>query len=100
MEEKENGEKKWKEELSVAGSEILKKIRELISQGNVRRIIVKKENGEKIVEIPLTLGAVVGGSLLLFAPFVAAAIAITGLMTKVKLEIIRNDSDKGAQDRK
>ena len=98
MEENDKGKKKWMEELSVAGVDLVVKLKELKSQGNVRRIIIKKENGEKIAEIPVTLGVIVGGSLLLFAPFIAAVIALTGLFTKVKLEIIRIDHDVNNHD--
>ena len=66
------------EEFRVNGEELLKKVKELIAAGNARRIIIKKESGETIIEIPLTIGAV--GALI--APALAAVGAVAALVTK------------------
>ncbi len=71
------------EEFKVSGEEILKKVKEIIKEGNARRIIVKNEKGETIVEIPLTF-AVVGAVLL---PVLAAVGAIAGILTKCTLVV-------------
>ncbi len=71
------------EEFKVSGEEILKKVKEIIKEGNARRIIVKNEKGEAIVEIPLTF-AVVGAVLL---PVLAAVGAIAGILTKCTLVV-------------
>ena len=51
-------EKTWTEEIKVAGEELVAKIKELVHEGNVRRIAIKNEEGKVIVEFPLTLGIV------------------------------------------
>ncbi|MFH1598301.1 MAG: DUF4342 domain-containing protein, partial [Patescibacteria group bacterium] len=51
------------EEFKVSGDQVVEKVKELIKQGNARRIIVKNEKGDSIVEFPLTAG-VVGAVLL------------------------------------
>lgn len=66
-----------KEEFKVSGDEILKKVKELIKQGNIRRIIIKNEKGDTLMEIPLTF-AVVGAVL---APVLAAVGALAALVT-------------------
>jgi len=48
-----------KEQFKVASHEILKKVKELIKEGNVRRIIIKNEKGKTLMEIPVTV-AVIG----------------------------------------
>lgn len=65
------------EEFKTTGDGALKKVKDLIKAGNARRIIIKNEKGETVIEIPLTLGAV--GAVLL--PVLAAVGAITALMT-------------------
>ncbi|MCK5005195.1 MAG: DUF4342 domain-containing protein [Candidatus Aminicenantes bacterium] len=75
------------EEFSLNGSEIIDKIKELIHQGNIRRIIIKNEDGRTIVEIPLTLG-VVGAAL---APVLAAVGAIAALVTKMTIVVEKID---------
>lgn len=76
-----------KEEFKVSGEEVIKKIKELIAEGNARRIIIKNEEGKTIVEFPLTIGAV--GALL--APMLAAVGAIAALVTKCTIVVERRE---------
>ncbi len=71
------------EEFKVSGEEILKKVKEIIKEGNARKIIIKNEKNEAIMEIPLTF-AVVGAVLL---PVLAAVGAIAGILTKCTLVV-------------
>ncbi len=75
------------EEYRVRGDELLKKIKDLIHEGNVRRIIIKNEEGKRLVEIPLTIGVV--GALLL--PVWAAIGAIAAVVTDCTIEVERVD---------
>jgi uncharacterized membrane protein len=93
MPDEEKKKKSFTEEIEVAAGEIMKKIKELAKEGNIRRVIVRKDNGEKLLEVPLTAGVVVTGGLVIFAPMIAAIVAVVGLFTHVKLEIIRSDGD-------
>jgi hypothetical protein len=80
------------EELKVGGEELLGKVKELIHEGNVRRVIIKNEKGETLVEIPLTIG--VAGALL--APSLVAVGAIAAMVTDctITIERLRRDSDQ------
>lgn len=71
------------EEFKVSGEEILKKVKEIIKEGNARKIILKNEKSESILEIPLTF--VVVGAVLL--PVLAAVGAIAGILTKCTLVV-------------
>lgn len=73
------------EEFKVNGEELIRKVKELIAAGNARRIIIKSEAGETIIEIPLTLGAV--GALL--APALAAVGTIAALVTKCTIVVVK-----------
>ena len=77
--------KNYTEEFKVNGEELLKKVKSLINEGNVRRITVKNKDGKTIVELPLTLG-VVGAAL---APFLAAVGAIAALVTECTIVVER-----------
>lgn len=72
-----------KEEFKVSGEELLAKIKALIKEGNIRRIIIKNEKGKTLIEIPLTY-AVVGA---LLAPTLAAVGAIAALVTKCTIVV-------------
>jgi len=65
------------DEYQVSGDDLLSKIKELVHEGNIRRIIIKNEEGKRLIEIPLTLG-VVGIALL---PVWAAIGAIAALVS-------------------
>ena len=70
-------EKVRTEEFQVKGEEIVGKIKELLHEGNIRRVLIKNEDGRTLIDIPLTLGVV--GALL--APQLAAIGAIAALVT-------------------
>ncbi len=73
------------EEFKVTGEELVKKVKELIEAGNARRIIIKNEQSETILEIPLTIGAI--GVILL--PALAAVGAIAALVTKCTIVVVK-----------
>ena len=81
------GEKVRVEEFTITGDALVSKVKELIHQGNIRRVIIKTEEGRTLIEIPLTVG-VVGGVLgaTLF-PVVAALGAIGALVAHLKIVI-------------
>ncbi len=80
-------QKTRKEEFKLNGSEIIDKIQELIHEGNIRRIILKNEDGKVLMEIPLTLG-LVGVA---FAPVLAAVGAMAALLAKMTLVVEKED---------
>jgi Domain of unknown function (DUF4342) len=76
----------YQEELQVMGEQLLSKVKELVHEGNVRRIIIKQE-GHTIMEFPLTVGLV--GVLL--APALAAIGAIGALLAQCSIEVVRTE---------
>ena len=72
-----NPEQSNQESFKVSGDELLSKIKEIIKEGNARRVIIKNEKEETILEFPLTIGAI--GVVL--APMFAAVGAIAALVT-------------------
>jgi len=82
-----NGQKTRTEEFKVNGAEIIQKLREILHQGNVRRIILKSEEGKTFMEIPLTIGLV--GALI--APVWAALGAIAALVSKLTIVVEKTE---------
>jgi phage-related minor tail protein len=74
-------------EFRVKGEELLKKIKEIIHEGNVSRIIIKDDSGRTFLEIPITIG-VVGA---IFAPVLAAIGALAALAANFTVEVIRKE---------
>jgi hypothetical protein len=75
------------EEFSVNGDEILAKIKKLIHEGNIRRIIIRDRQGNTYVEIPLTIG--VAGAIL--APALAGIGAIAALVNEATIVVEKID---------
>ena len=67
-----------KEEFKIDGKDLLKKFKELVHEGNIRKIIIKNEEDKVVLEFPLTYGAV--GAII--APMFAAVGAVAALLTK------------------
>ncbi|GAB5494008.1 MAG: hypothetical protein Phog2KO_42230 [Phototrophicaceae bacterium] len=82
------------EELEIAGSELVDRVKQLIEDGNVRRLIIRKADNEVLMVVPLTASVVAGGAMLVFAPVLAALGAAAAFLAKVKLEIVRVDDSK------
>lgn len=80
-------EKGKTEEFVVDGEKLLDKVKELIREGNVTRIIIKNKDDKVLVEFPVTIGLV--GALL--APMLAAVGAIAALVTECKLVVVRKE---------
>jgi hypothetical protein len=83
-EEKKDAKTRF-EEFKVEGAELLNKFKEIIHEGNVRRIILKDEHGKTFLEIPLTIG-VVGA---IIAPVLAAVGAIAALASHLTIVVER-----------
>ncbi len=77
------------EEHKVRGDNLVGKIKEIIHEGNVRRISIRNDEGKELVEIPLTIGVV--GTLLL--PAWAAIGAIAALVTNCSIVVEREEED-------
>jgi len=73
------------EEFQVSADDLVGRVKELIAEGNVSRLIVRKEGGETLLEIPVTVG-VIGA---LFVPYLAALGAIAALATKCTIAVER-----------
>ena len=74
-----------REEFKVKGEELVSKVKSLINEGNIRKIIIKNKDGKTIIELPLTIGAI-GADL---APSLAAVGAVAALLTECTLIIER-----------
>ena len=73
------------EEIQVLGRDLVEKVKALVHEGNVNRIIIKDEKGNTFVEIPVTV-ATLGA---IFAPVLAAVGALSALAAKFKIVIER-----------
>jgi uncharacterized membrane protein YoaK (UPF0700 family) len=82
-------ERTFTQEVKVAGRDLVKRVRKLVAEGNVRRLIIRKADGTRILEIPLTAGAAIGGVLTIAQPVLAMLGALAMLLAEFKVEVVR-----------
>lgn len=80
-------EKTHTEEFKIDGEKMIAKIKELLHEGNIRKLIIKDKEGKTLMEIPMTFG-VVG---VLLAPQLAAIGAIATLVTEATLVVEKSE---------
>ncbi|MDP3964264.1 MAG: DUF4342 domain-containing protein [bacterium] len=73
------------QEFTVSGEKVVAKVKQLIDEGNARRVIIKNEKGRVVMELPLTIGAVSA----LIAPMLAALGAAAALLTKCTIVVVK-----------
>jgi hypothetical protein len=85
------------EKFTVSGSQLVEKVKQLIREGNIRRVRVLHE-GRVVLEIPLTIGAPAAAIAILTAPLLAALGAFAALVSECTIEvekIEKSDKSKG-----
>lgn len=87
----------WREEIEMASDQLVVRVKELIAEGNVRRLIIRGPDDDALLEVPLTAGVALGGMLTLLAPVLAALGALTALIARVKVEVIRESNQPAAE---
>jgi hypothetical protein len=78
-----------KTEFKVTGEELLKKVKELIHEGNIRKVIIKNDKGVTFMEIPVTVGVI--GAVLL--PILAAVGALAALAANFTIEVVKKEEE-------
>lgn len=73
------------EEFQVSADDLVHRVKELVREGNIRRVVVRNESGETLLEIPVTIGVI--GTL--FAPYLAALGALAALVTRCTIAVER-----------
>lgn len=79
-----------KESFKINGESLLKKVKELVEEGNVRKITINDKSGKELMSFPLTLG-VVGA---VFAPVLAAIGAVAALVGECTITVERDEADE------
>ena len=81
------------EKFTISGNQLVEKIKQLINEGNIRRVRLLHE-GRTILEIPLTIGAPAAAVTIMAAPVLAALGAFAALITECTIEVERVDKEQ------
>ena len=85
------------EEIELAGNELVERVKAILAEGNVRQLRLKAEDGDIYLETPLTIGVLAGGAVALAAPWLAILGVIAAMVTRVKIEIVREEEEDQGQ---
>jgi len=78
------------EKFTISGSQLVEKIKQLVHEGNIRRVRLLHE-GRVVLEIPLTIGAPAAAIGILAAPVLAALAAFAALVTECTIEVEKKE---------
>jgi hypothetical protein len=84
-------EKVRTEEYKVSADETVAKVKEIIAEGNVRKIIIQNEDGKTLIEFPLTIGVAAAAGVLLLAPLLAALGVLAAILTDLTIVVEREE---------
>lgn len=82
-----------REEIRITGQELIARIRALIAEGNVSKLRIRDAEGDVTLEMPVTIGAVTGGAVVLAAPWLALLGALAAFATDLRIEVERPRPD-------
>jgi Domain of unknown function (DUF4342) len=78
------------EEIEICGEQLIEHVKGLLAEGKVRQLRIKAADGGIYLEMPLTIGVIAGGAVVLAAPWLAVLGAIAAFISRVRLEIVRD----------
>ncbi len=84
-------EKVRTEVFKVSADETVAKVKEIVAEGNVRRIIIQNEDGKTLIEFPLTVGVAAAAGVLLLAPLLAAVGVLAAILTDLTIVVEREE---------
>jgi CBS domain-containing protein len=84
-------EKVRTEVFKVSADETVAKVKEIVAEGNVRRIIIQNEDGKTLIEFPLTVGVAAAAGVLLLVPLLAAVGVLAAIVTDLTIVVEREE---------
>ncbi|MEX0773686.1 MAG: DUF4342 domain-containing protein [Balneolales bacterium] len=82
------------EEFKVSGTQLMSRVKQLIREGNIRRIMIKGRNGRTLVETPLTFGVAGASGLFILAPLITAIGAVAVMVSNASIIVERYKNEK------
>ena len=79
------------EVFKVSADETVAKVKEIVAEGNVRKIIIQNEDGKTLIEFPLTIGVAAAAGVLLLAPLLAAVGVLAAIVTDLTVVVEREE---------
>lgn len=83
-----NEQTTWTQEFEVESQKLWENLKSVLRQGNARRIIIRKQNGDELLNLPLPAGLGAAALFVYLTPFIAVVTAIVGLAVRLKVQVV------------
>lgn len=93
IEDQDSNNVTWIETLEITSNEILDVLKKLLHQGNIRKLILKRDNGDVLIDIPLTAGLMLGLATVIISRPLATLGLLAGVISRIKIEVERVDNE-------
>lgn len=84
----QNDQRDWEQEFENFGNDAVSRVKDLVEEGNVRRLVMRKANGAVLFEVPLTPAIVVGVVMTLWMPYLTILAVVGAFIAKLKVDIV------------
>lgn len=88
----------WTQEIEISADKLVDRVKELIEEDSVRHLIIRNEDGQLLLEVPLTAGVTVGTLMTILAPTLVALSTLAVVVTNIRLEIVRVEDNQWGND--
>jgi len=85
----QNEQRDWEQELEDFGNEAVGRVKEIVAEGNVRRLVIRKADESELLNVPLTPAVVVGVVLTFWMPYMTILAVVAGFVAKLKVEVVQ-----------
>ena len=88
----QNNQPQWEQEFEDFGNEAANRVKELVEEGKVRRLVIRKASQDVLLDVPLLPALVAGGVMTLWMPYLTILSVLVAFAAKLKLEIVNTDT--------
>jgi len=81
------------EQVAGTSAQLLDWVKGLIAEGNLRRLVIRKPDGDVLLQVPLTVAVAIAGAITILVPVLAALGAMAALVAKVRVDIVPNGDE-------
>jgi len=86
---KAKNEQQWEQDFEAFGHDAVDRVKELVEQGNVRRLVIRKADNSVLLDVPLMPAVIVGGIMTFWLPFLTILAVVGAFIAKLKVNVVR-----------
>lgn len=88
-----NNEREWEQEFENFGNEAVDRVKGLVEEGKVRRLVIRNADNNVLLDVPLLPAAIVGGVMVFWMPFMTIIAVVVAFAAKLKFDVVHVETD-------